>query len=423
MTTPQYPWGATDPADLPQGVITPSQLGSALQDQSQSKYTELASSKFPEIAKTTSAGSPSLVSAPIGIVTNKLTQIVSNVANADPATIKSPQDIINRSGNLFHGLPLLSLIGDIAGAISGAVGGGISTIKTFFDDLLGGALQGVNPFSVFSRIGDIFFHQAAVANTASTAAAQAQGALTAAKDADRKLTALLQGGVRTVYTSNFTWVKNPPNQGELLKLVVLLYGGGRRGGPSGFSSPGGPGGGFIVAEFTGTALDALPESIAGVIGAGSSGPGVVSPTTFGALTSGDSGGGNLVNSTLGAIAQSVFPGNGGASGSNQRSGSNNAVINRPGEAGGTTALAAGGAPNGGAGGNAPVTGQFLCGGAGGAGGNSQDSLFGSAGNGGAGGFPGGGSGAAGRNSNESYWVPGVPAPGLIGIVETRAEAA
>ncbi|GAA1891950.1 hypothetical protein [Williamsia serinedens] len=169
MTTPNYPWATTTPADLPQGVSTPSQQGEVLQDHTQAKYTGLAADRFPAIAKTTSAGSPSSVSGPMGFVTSVFSGIVSRVATADPATVTKPDDIVDRAGSFFTGLPLLSFIGDIAGAITGAIGGGLNTIRQFFDDLIGNALQGINPFSIFTSIGNIFFHQSAVANTATAA--------------------------------------------------------------------------------------------------------------------------------------------------------------------------------------------------------------------------------------------------------------
>lgn len=248
----------------------------------------------------------------------------------------------------------------------------------------------------------------------SAASSQAQIALDAAQAADRKVTSLLQGGIRTVYTSNFTYY--PPE--GVFKIGVLLYGGGRRGAGPWWGAPGGLGGGLIYAEFL---IDALPAGgIQVTIGAGSGSYDQPSYTSFGGLvSSSDSGGGILQNSTLLALASSVFPGNGGNAAlvvGNPGQGSNGANT-LDGDRGGATALAAGGSPNGGAGGNAPVTGQYLAGGGGGGGGRSSNMIFGGATNGGAGGFPGGGGGGAGRNANEAYWVPGYGAPGLCAIIE------
>lgn len=415
MTTPNLPWDTTDPADLPQGVIAPSQAGTALQDQSQQKFTDVAASKFPAIASNTAAGSPS-GGGVMGFVVSKFSQITSNVANADPATINKPDDVVNLAGNFFSGLPLVSFIGDIVAAVTGIIGGGFNTLSTFFSQLLqaGQGIPIVGPIT--QGIYNFFFHQAAVANSAAAAAAQAQIALDAAEEADGKITALAQGGIRTVYTSNQTWTK----PAGLLKIIVLLYGGGRKGNGPGWAQEGGLPGGLIIAEI---GADLLPATVAITVGAGSSGPGVASTSSFGSLiASTDSGGGILQNSSLLTLDPSVFPGKGGRS---SIQGDNNYPT-----AGGSTALAAGGYaqtvpganPNGGAGGSAAVTGQFLAGGGGGGGGLATNGYFSPAGNGGAGGFPGGGGGGAGRNANEAYWVPGAGAPGLVAVIEFKAAA-
>ncbi|MCP2163158.1 hypothetical protein, partial [Williamsia serinedens] len=117
MTTPNLPWN-TDPADLPQGVIAPSQAGTALQDQTQGKYTAEMASRFPDIASNTLAGSPS-GGGPLGFVTQKASQIVSNIANADPATINGPNDIVARAGGFFGGLPITNLLDVLFSAFGG----------------------------------------------------------------------------------------------------------------------------------------------------------------------------------------------------------------------------------------------------------------------------------------------------------------
>lgn len=315
--------------------------------------------------------------------------------------------------------------GGASGTFFGGILSGFGSIGGMVSQLFAG-ISGLSGGSILDLIGSIvgIKSQAQLAKQAADqAAAQAQGALTAAQAADRKVTALFQGGVRTVYTSNTTWTKKP----GLTRLVVLVYGGGRRGnnaGAVGIGYPGGQGGGFITAEFIGDALDALPNSVPITIGSGSTNPATSSPTTFGTfVVSSDAGGGKQSDSTLIAISPNVLAGTGGTNAYVTGSGDNATFFNAT--AGGTTALANGGAAGtsggGGAGGNAAVDGQFLCGGGGGGGGYASKALFGAAGNGGAGGFPGGGGGSAGRNANEAYWVGGVGAPGLCAVVEVISE--
>lgn len=238
---------------------------------------------------------------------------------------------------------------------------------------------------------------------AADAKTQAQGALDAATAADNKVTSLIQGGVRTIFTSNTTYIPGP----DVFRIVVLLYGGGANGSDAAFSSPGGLPGGVITADIPRSGFPTDGFFI--VIGASGQ------PTTCGPFSSANNGGGGqITNSTLIALASSVFPGAGGRSGVGVANGGN-------GTAGGSTSLAAGGDGAGGVGGNAAVDGQYLAGGGGGGGGISSSNQFGPATNGGAGGFPGGGGGGAGRNGNEAYWVGGIGAPGLCAIIEYKAE--
>ncbi|GAA2071757.1 hypothetical protein GCM10009722_41050 [Williamsia deligens] len=118
MTTPQYPQG-TDPALLPQGVLSPDDLGSALQDHTQDKYRQLAAGRFPGIAQSTSAGSPASVSGPLGFVINLYSNLASRVALADPATVTKPDDIVGKAGGFFSGLPLVSWLEDLYKMLTG----------------------------------------------------------------------------------------------------------------------------------------------------------------------------------------------------------------------------------------------------------------------------------------------------------------
>lgn len=106
MTTPQYPWSTTNPADLPQGVVAPSQLGGATQNHTKAKYRSQAASRFPSQVNDTMAGNPANTSGPLGIINNLAAGLQENVANADPATITKPADLLPQANPFFSGLPL-----------------------------------------------------------------------------------------------------------------------------------------------------------------------------------------------------------------------------------------------------------------------------------------------------------------------------
>ncbi|WAB10597.1 minor tail protein [Gordonia phage Ecliptus] len=105
MTTPNLPIN-TPPEDLPQGVVAPSQLGGATQDHTKAKYRSQAASRFPNQVNDTMAGNPANTSGPLGIINNLAAGLTANVANADPATIKKPADLLPQANPFFSGLPL-----------------------------------------------------------------------------------------------------------------------------------------------------------------------------------------------------------------------------------------------------------------------------------------------------------------------------
>lgn len=106
MTTPNLPYNSTNPGDLPQGVVAPSQLGGAVQDHTKTKYRAQAASRFPGQVNDTMAGNPANTSGPLGIIVNLAAGLQENVANADPATIKKPADLLPQANPFFSGLPL-----------------------------------------------------------------------------------------------------------------------------------------------------------------------------------------------------------------------------------------------------------------------------------------------------------------------------
>lgn len=119
MTTPNLPWGATTQSDLGEGVIMPSGLGSALQDQSHGKFLALASGRFPGVVSGTSAGSPSAPADPLGFVVDLAAKFLSTVANADPASITRPEDLHDLVTDFVDGLPLVGELIDLKDAMLG----------------------------------------------------------------------------------------------------------------------------------------------------------------------------------------------------------------------------------------------------------------------------------------------------------------
>ncbi|WP_188492025.1 hypothetical protein [Williamsia phyllosphaerae] len=153
-------------------MITPTQAGTALQDQTQGKYTNVAASKFPDIASNTLAGSPSGGGA-MGFVVDQFSRITSNIANADPATINGPNDIVSRATSFFKGNSVLDSIinllfhrdTSLASRVS-AIEGKIATGAEFFDNfnrgdtssaLGGGWTQGGNgqPLGIHDQAAQI----------------------------------------------------------------------------------------------------------------------------------------------------------------------------------------------------------------------------------------------------------------------------
>lgn len=110
MTLPNYPWGSTDPEDLPQGVVTPGQLGETLQNPSAAKFRNLAAGRFPGQVTGEPAGNPANVNGPLGTVVNQFAQFTENIATADPADIQSAEDVRARVGGFFGLRPVLQML-------------------------------------------------------------------------------------------------------------------------------------------------------------------------------------------------------------------------------------------------------------------------------------------------------------------------
>ena len=159
------PIGSVDPNNLPQGVIKHDELGSALQDQSAAKFKSEAASRFPSMVNGTSAGNPANVGGPLGYVVNLSSNFTSNVANADPATIKKPDDLLPLANPFFNGLPLMDvleripIIGDIIEVITGREDGNLDDLGTWINQLktllTGGIVNNPLPTLVGIALGTV----------------------------------------------------------------------------------------------------------------------------------------------------------------------------------------------------------------------------------------------------------------------------
>lgn len=110
MTLPNWPFHETDPADLPQGVVTPGQLGETLQNPSAAKFRNLAAGRFPGQVDDDLAGNPANVNGPLGTVVNQFAAFTEDVATADPADIQSPEDLRTRVNGFFGLRPVLQAL-------------------------------------------------------------------------------------------------------------------------------------------------------------------------------------------------------------------------------------------------------------------------------------------------------------------------
>ena len=420
------PIGSVDPNNLPQGVIKHDELGSALQDQSAAKFKSEAASRFPSMVNGTSAGNPANVGGPLGYVVNLSSNFTSNVANADPATIKKPDDLLPLANPFFNGLPLMDvleripIIGDIIEIFTGVEDGNTndlgSWVNNFKSWLSGGSVSGTTAgwFSGLGLLGqgiiDTIFN--GYHNTSETGKNLNDLSVTMA-NVDNRISALEGGGVRYSITSSTTI--DLSGKAKVKGVLIGSSSAATAGGTDVAGTPGTPGGYVELPEIDVEWLATQVPDIAAVS--------VVVGTAGGETKFGQRSDGSWVFETR--IGRSVKvdgfsftpcdsgPGVGGE-GSIGGSGTG-------GGKGGDSMLAVGGAGgvyvingNGGAGANgaqAPIDGPAKSGGAGGGGGagGSQNALGQglSGGAGGHGAFPGGAPGAGGaRRTN--------PGPGTTG---------
>ncbi|MCF3941307.1 hypothetical protein [Gordonia tangerina] len=188
------PFESTTPADLPQGVSAPSQLGSALQDQSKAKFKSLAASRFPSVVNGTSAGNPADVAGPLGFVVDLFAGFAQNVAQSDPAAIQGPDDLHELVTDFFDGLPLVGVLIDIRDAMMGnyegddpvlqaidsfmgSLAGLVNTVQDFVHSLVDAILQAIRGIPVVGgTLADIIADVGNLNDTAVTAHSAATAA-------------------------------------------------------------------------------------------------------------------------------------------------------------------------------------------------------------------------------------------------------
>lgn len=431
MTLPNMPFDDTDPNDLPQGTAYPgSAWGTLLQNPSVSKFANLGGGRFPGVFFSQPAGSPLNPSMPLGFITDLFAKFSSYVAQADPATIKKPEDLHDLITDFVTGLPL-SALGDATNPLE--------QIQADISDVL-------------ANLGDIWdYYEGLTGGVRAIQNGINQGWIDGDEsEADADIFATMRGirtaisGIpwtRVVCTSTQTW--NPPDPAEYdLKEVVLILVAAGTAGADGSASGAestdtgtaggvpGLGGGFVVRGADVEAFDALHVTIgtngspavvraddgSGAIlaqannNAPSSTPGQWgwTPSASGAGNGGHGGRGGDTLAALAGSAGSASP----------------AIAGGPGGAPGANSSGTRDGSSGTPGGSVLATNPVPCGGSGGGGGggawrgNFPVNGGGLGGHGAAGGFPGGGGGGGGGRSlgGSSNGSVGLGGPGGAGLV-------
>lgn len=431
MTTPQFNKDTPSSA-LPQGVVVPAELGSALQDPSATKFRSLAASRFPSVVNGTSAGNPANVGGPLGFVVNLFSNFTSNVAEADPADIREPDDLLPLANPFFSGLPLmdvlerLPIIGDIIEFLTGVEDGDPSDIGTWANNLK--KLFRGQPIT--SDPGNWF--AGADLALASGVTSLIQGAFSTWFGGG--------GGSGTIPEWNHTiesikdavlngytvhaFTSTTPNWTDFvgcteLKLVGISAGNNGSPGSGTAGGAGGAGGKHQVLMVDPTSLSGIdvtiptagndlvmrvantstPHTGVELMRVGASSPGGIAvgpegfaPTASNAAMGGTGGQGNSARGGVGLVGSAGSASNSAAGGTGGAAGANSAGAN--GGTGGDGASVSAGA-------------AVKCGGGGGGGGGGAGANFGfggTGGKGGDGGYPGGGGGGGGGRTNAS--VPG-----------------
>ncbi|MCH5645180.1 hypothetical protein [Gordonia sp. ABSL49_1] len=440
------PIGSYDPDNLPVGVYKPEDLGTVLQDHTAETARVSMASRFPAFMSGESSGAASDVDGPLGWLVSAVAQAQSAVAQADPADIKGPDDLLDLAHDVISDLPVVgkfvelwdAMNGDYDGddpvlqfisllfaplrrfieIITGAGGGlgaAVEDVTGFFDNWKAwsqGESIGADPAGFFTGIGHVaqsisnaifngWFGSGATGDPA-----EVQTTIEAVKDA------VLNGYTVTTITSTTAGWSVPSG---LTELSVSIIGGGENGAArSGYNGGnGGRGGGHTVLQLDPTAHSTLDITVGTAGGHTIVRAGNVSPHTGAVLAEVGAG---MSGGTPSAGGMAMAPVSSGPSGGGGGGAASNNLAPDPGSGGGSgqpgessddggggaagtpyeTALTAPAAGN--AAGNARSAASFpKAGGSGGGGGDGGGFYItgGTGDSGKAGGYPGGGGGGGG----------------------------
>ncbi|MFT4202209.1 hypothetical protein [Gordonia sp. (in: high G+C Gram-positive bacteria)] len=117
MTAP----GLGPSSSLPEGVLTASQLGTALQGLNATKVGDTTQSRLPEVFTGTLGGD--LVDAPIKYVMGLFADFLGNIVDDTTPALSGPEDLDDLVHDFFEGLPLIGIFVSIADAMLGTYDG------------------------------------------------------------------------------------------------------------------------------------------------------------------------------------------------------------------------------------------------------------------------------------------------------------
>lgn len=105
--------------NLPAAALTLENLAVRLQDQTASAIRNLANARVPSIFDSSTGGAIVSDLSPFGIITRIWAEVVSAIANADPADINGPEDLPGLLWDFIEGLPV---IGELIGLLEAIMG-------------------------------------------------------------------------------------------------------------------------------------------------------------------------------------------------------------------------------------------------------------------------------------------------------------
>lgn len=109
--------------NLPAGALTLDDLASKVQDMSGDAMKGRAVARMPSVFNSSTGLNPALDFTPFGLVTRIYAEVMSLVANADPADINGPEDLPELVRDFIEGIPLVGQFVGILEAIIGTYDG------------------------------------------------------------------------------------------------------------------------------------------------------------------------------------------------------------------------------------------------------------------------------------------------------------